>query len=203
KAPNKVKIRRTIQTPPPHLPGRPPPQRCYDPTDCPPGFPGCSSAAAGGENRCMADDDCDEGTVCNSEQKCEVPAPKYKRNWISIGALQDIVFLSNANICAPENQASGQFTCLRQADGEPYLGTPLPEGEALRYGAATTRVFLGYDGFVSSHFSLGLRAGYVVKGLAPAFDNRKASLPLLLEGRIGYWFSDGAVRPVLFLAGGY
>ena len=54
----------------------------------------------------MVDDDCDEGTVCNSEQRCEAPAPKYKRNWISIGALQDIVFLSNANICAPENQAN-------------------------------------------------------------------------------------------------
>jgi hypothetical protein len=203
KAPNKVRIRQGLGTPPPHLPGRPPPQRCYDPTDCPPGFPGCKSVATGDSSACMADDDCDDGMICGSEQKCEARPDRGKKNWISIGGLQDIVFLSNANICAPENQASGQFTCLRQSDGEPYLGTPLPQAEALRYGAATTRLFLGFDHFVSSHFSLGLRAGYVVKGLAPAFDNRGASIPLLLEGRIGYWFSDATVRPVLFLAGGY
>src|SRR5204863_903435 len=100
KAPNKVRIRQALRTPPPHLPGRPPPQRCYDPTDCPPGFPGCKSVATG-DNNCMADDDCDDGMVCGSEQKCEAKPDRGKKNWISIGGLQDIVFLSNANICAP------------------------------------------------------------------------------------------------------
>jgi hypothetical protein len=203
KKPNKVKIRRAIKSAPPHLPGRQPPAKCYDPTDCPPGFPGCSSKPLT-ENSCMVDDDCDEGMVCSPEQHCEAPPDKQKKNWISIGGLQDIVFLSNANYCAPENQDSGQFSCLRQEDGVPYQGTPLPEAAALVYGPATTRVTLGYDRFVSSHFALGIHAGYVVRGLAPALENRKASPPILLEGRIAYWFnSEAAVRPVLYLAGGY
>jgi hypothetical protein len=72
------------------------------------------------------------------------------------------------------------------------------------YGPATARISLGYDRFVSSHFALGLRAGYVVRGQAPSLENRKSSLPLLLEGRIAYWFSSEAtVRPVLYVSGGY
>jgi hypothetical protein len=152
----------------------------------------------------MVDDDCDEGMVCSEEQHCEAPPDKYKRNWISIGGVQDIVFLQNANFCAPENQDSGQFACLREQDGFPYHGTPLPEAAALVYGPATTRIMLGYDRFVSSHFALGLRAGYVVRGHAPELEDRKASLPLHLEGRIAYWFnSDAVVRPVLYVSGGY
>jgi hypothetical protein len=203
KKPNKVKIRRAIKSQPPHLPGRQPPARCYDPTDCPPDFPGCSSKPLT-ENSCLVDDDCDEGMTCTSEQRCELPPVQPKRNWISLGGLQDIVFLSNANFCAPENQASGQFSCLRQDDGLPYEGTPMPQKVALAYGAATTRIFVGYDHFVSSHFALGLRAGYVARGLAPDLDNRRRTPPLSAEGRIAYWFSeDAAVRPVLFVSGGY
>jgi hypothetical protein len=152
----------------------------------------------------MVDDDCDEGMLCSPEQHCEAPPDKQKKNWISIGGFQDIVFLSNANFCAPENQDSGQFSCLRQDDALPYHGTPLPEAAALVYGPATTRVTLGYDHFVSSHFAFGIHAGYVVRGRAPELENRKASLPLLLEGRIAYWFSSEAVvRPLLYVSGGY
>jgi hypothetical protein len=40
----------------------------------------------------------------------------------------------------------------------------------LSYGTATTRVFLGYDRFVSSHFAFGIRAGYVC--------SRRVALPI-------------------------
>jgi hypothetical protein len=203
KKPTKVKIRRALKGEPPRLPGRQPPARCSDPTDCPPGFPGCTDRTSG-DNSCMADDDCDEGMVCGSEQECQAPPEKQRKTWISFGATQDVVLFTNANVCAPENQDSGQFSCLRQSDGLPYFGTPLPESAALRYGAATTRIFLGFDQFLSAHFSFGLRLGYVVRGHAPELVNRKGSIPLLAEGRIAYWFTTGgSVRPMLYLAGGY
>lgn len=202
KKPNKVKIRRGIKSAPPHLPGRPPPTRCTDRTDCPPDFPGCMTQN-GGESRCTADDDCDDGMICSSDQKCEA-RDRPRKNWITLGGAQDIAFLSSTNQCAPENQSSGQFSCLRSSDGLPYRGQPLPETQVLNYGPATTRVFVGYDRFVSLHFALGVRAGYVVRALAPRLDNRAASVPILAEGRIAYWFSvKGSVRPLIYLAGGY
>jgi hypothetical protein len=200
KKPIKVKIRRSIKSPPLHLPGRPPPARCADTSDCPPDFPGCSTRDY---NHCASDDDCDEGNRCSSEQKCET-RDRPRKNWIVFGGSQDVIFLSSSNKCAPENQDSGQFSCLRQDDGLPYRGTPLPESPALNYGPATTRVFLGYDRFISTHFALGVRGGYVVRALAPPLENRAPSLPILAEGRIAYWFSvEASVRPVFYLAGGY
>jgi hypothetical protein len=202
KKPLKIKIRRTLKSSPPHLPGRAPPARCADTSDCPPGFPGCLAKATS-ENTCTADDDCDEGMTCNPERKCGPPPDKDKKNWISVGGLQDILFFSDANFCTPASQANGDFTCLRQSDSVRYHGSP--EGGTLAnfYGPATTRVFLGYDRFVG-HFAFGVRGGYVVRGLAPPLDNRKRSLPLLAEARIAYWFSVSAtVRPMLFVSGGY
>jgi hypothetical protein len=201
KKPLKIKIRRALKSPPPHLPGRAPPARCADASDCPPGFPGCLAKATG-ENTCTADDDCEEGMMC-SDGKCGPPPDKDKKNWISVGGLEDILFFNDANFCTPSSQANGDFSCLRQSDGARYHGSPQAGTLASFYGTATTRVFLGYDRFVG-HFSFGVRGGYVVRGLAPVLDNRSRSLPLLAEGRIAFWFSVNAtVRPMLFIAGGY
>ena len=203
KKPNKVKIRRAIKTEAPHLPGRPPPVRCVDKTDCPPEFPGCRTKNPG-DNSCSFDDDCEEGLRCSEEKKCEPPPPKQKKNWLTFGATQDVVILSNSNECAPENQDSGQFLCLRQDNGLPYLGNPVLVGSAVTYGPAATRVFLGYDHFVASYVTLGVRFGYVVRGGAPVLPSRDRSLPLLAEGRVALWLSrEATVRPMLFISGGY
>lgn len=202
KKPIKIKIRSAIKSPPPHLPGRSPPARCGDPSDCPPGFPGCLAKATG-EPSCTADDDCDEGLTCSAASKCEPPPDKAKKNWISVGGLEDILFFNDANFCTPSSQARGDFSCLRQDDAMPYHGVPLPGTLTSFYGPATTRIFVGYDRFVG-HFAFGVRGGYVVRGLAPALDNRNRSLPLLVQGRIAFWLSVTAtVRPMLFVAGGY
>jgi hypothetical protein len=160
-------------------------------------------AKATGESTCTADDDCEEGMACNPQGKCGPPPEKEKKNWISVGGLEDILFFIDRNYCTASSQARGDFTCLRQSDGLVYSGSPQPGTLASFYGPATTRVFLGYDRFVG-HFAFGVRGGYVVRGLAPPFDNRKRSLPLLAAGRVAYWFSVTAtVRPMLFIAGGY
>jgi hypothetical protein len=203
KKPLKVKIRRAIKSPPPHLPGKPPPGRCNDASDCPPDFPGCVAKTTSDDNACTADDDCEEGMTCGSEGKCAPPPERQRKNWITVGGLQDFVFFNDANYCTASSQGRGDFSCLRQSDGAPYDGTPLPSPLASFYGPATTRVFLGYDRFVG-HFAFGLRGGYVVRGLAPPLDNRRRSLPLLAEARVGFWFSVTApVRPMLFIDGGY
>jgi len=201
KKPLKIKIRSAIKSPPPHLPGRSPPAHCGDTSDCPPGFPGCLAKVAN-ESTCTADDDCDEGMMC-SEGKCGPPPVTAKKNWISVGGLEDILFFNDANFCTASSQARGDFSCLRQSDGARYHGAPLPGSLSTFYGPATTRVFLGYDRFVG-HFAFGVRGGYVVRGLAPVLDNRSRSLPLLAEGRFAYWFSVSAtVRPMIFLSAGY
>ncbi|HKQ70829.1 MAG TPA: hypothetical protein VJT73_15890 [Polyangiaceae bacterium] len=201
--PHRVRIRRTIKGEPLHLPDQPPPSRCADTADCPPEFPGCRALEAG-ESVCSADDDCDEGMVCNA-QKCESPASKQqKKNWIVIGARQNVIFFSESNYCTPLNQAVGNFSCLRQSDGAPYHGSPLPEEVHSFFGPATTAIFVGYDRFVAKHFTVGVRGGYVFRGLAPELENRSRTLPILAEARGAWWIGvEGAVRPMLFVAGGY
>ena len=200
KRPFKIKIRSAIKSPPPHLPGRSPPAHCGDTSDCPPGFPGCLAKVTN-EGTCTADDDCDEGMMCN-ERKCGPPPEKPKKNWIPVGGLEDILLFNDANFCTASSQARGDFSCLRQSDGARYHGAPLPGSLSTfcmgrRPRGCSSAII---DSSVTSRSRV--RGGYVVPGLAPELDNRKRSLPVLAEARIAYWFSVTAtVRPMLFLRG--
>jgi len=202
--PIRVKIRRTIQSPPLHLPDRPPPTRCSDPSDCPPGFPGCKARAAG-DNNCVSNGDCAEGMACSPAQRCEPPPDTRKKNWLTLGVVQDVLILTGSDFCTASEQDSRAYSCLRQSDGATYFGTPLPDPSSSRFTAAsTTRLFVGYDRFVSEHVVLGVRAGYVVHGAAPQIEYRTRALPILAEARVALWFgSDKVVRPLFFLSGGY
>jgi hypothetical protein len=202
--PIRVRIRRTIKSAPPHLPDKPPPARCTDPSDCPPGFPGCKARAVA-EAGCASDDDCEEGMTCGAAQKCEPPPDKRRKNWLTLGVVQDVLVLTGSDFCTSSQQDTRAYSCLRQSDGATYFGTPLADPSGSRFtGASTTRIFLGYDRFVTENLFLGLRLGYVVRGAAPAIEYRTRSLPILAEARIGLWFGgDKPVRPLLFLSGGY
>jgi len=202
--PIRVRIRRTIKSAPLHLPDKPPPARCVDPSDCPPGFPGCKARAVG-DNTCASNDDCEEGSTCSPAQKCELPPDNRKKNWLTLGVVQDVIILTGSDFCTASEQDARAYSCLRQDDGATYFGTPLADPSSSRFtGASTTRIFLGYDRFVAEQVVVGFRVGYVVRGAAPAIEYRTRSLPILAEARIGLWFgADKAVRPLFFLSGGY
>jgi hypothetical protein len=201
KKPYKVKIRRGAKSES-HLPGRPPPTKCKDTTDCPPDFPGCVATAGEGDG-CISDDDCDKGRVC-TERKCKAPAAATKDNLFSLVATGEVAFIRDSDYCAAPHQVAGDYWCVRD-DGDRYSGTPLADIRATSsYGLAVARVVLGYDRFIATHIALGLRAGVTVWGQAPALEGRARSLPINAELRLGYWFTrDTTLRPFFFLAGGY
>ncbi len=67
-APHKVPIKSELSGDPPHLPGKAPPAQCANPSDCPPGLPGCSSKPSkkhgdkGAGATCEEDAECESGT---------------------------------------------------------------------------------------------------------------------------------------------
>src|SRR5262249_10276274 len=72
-APNKVLIQNAQISDPPHLPGRPPPRRCREAADCPPGTPGCGKKlpkTRGWGPTGTADSDCGRDMWCK-QGACE------------------------------------------------------------------------------------------------------------------------------------
>jgi hypothetical protein len=74
-APNKVVIKNEpVSGEPPHLPGRPPPSRCREAGDCPPGTPGCRSktlpSGRGWGATCQTDRECGTDYWCK-QGACE------------------------------------------------------------------------------------------------------------------------------------
>ena len=70
-APNKVPVRYELTGEAPHLPGKPPPSRCHESADCPPGLPGCGASASkkisttrGWGATCESDEQCGSGFWC-------------------------------------------------------------------------------------------------------------------------------------------
>jgi hypothetical protein len=66
-APHKVPIKSELSGDPPHLPGKAPSAQCANPSDCPPGLPGCTSdkkkkGAKGAGATCEEDAECESGT---------------------------------------------------------------------------------------------------------------------------------------------
>jgi hypothetical protein len=73
-APNKVIIKNEpVSGEPPHLPGKPPPTRCREAHDCPPGMPGCGKKLPSGRGwgaTCTSDSDCGRDYWCK-QGACE------------------------------------------------------------------------------------------------------------------------------------
>jgi hypothetical protein len=80
-APHKVPIKSELSGDPPHLPGKAPPAQCANPTDCPPGLPGCTSKGPkkhgekGPGATCEEDAECESGT-CRTGACAAGPAPE-------------------------------------------------------------------------------------------------------------------------------
>jgi hypothetical protein len=65
-APHKVPIKSELSGDPPHLPGKAPPAQCANPTDCPPGLPGCTSSKGAKKHG-----DKGAGATCEEDAECE------------------------------------------------------------------------------------------------------------------------------------
>jgi hypothetical protein len=151
-------------------------------SDCPPGFPGCKSAAT-----CSADDDCGAGekcvdSKCSSSAETTVPG---KSNWIGLAVQGDLLFLPQAsNVCR-----GGQGYSCFNSDGSWYQLTPTANAnDSVDGGAAlaTIRLFLTYDRRFGN-FTAGAGAGVAFRG-GPHRPGANAFLPFHGEIRGKYWF---------------
>jgi hypothetical protein len=190
--PNKVAIRARVEGEPIHLPGQPPPAKCVDKGDCPPGFPGCAPA---GEEPCVGPD-CPGGPP-------EAAPDAGAKNWLSLALQQDFLLLGGAtNTCSGGNE----YACF-QADTY-YANIPFDRsGGELSGGftVATTRILAGYDRAIGN-FTLGARIGFAFGG-GPQAPEGRAFLPFHAEARVAYWFGSEpfartGLRPYIALSGG-
>lgn len=132
-------------------------------------------------------------------------------NRISLTLEQDFGIVSGKSVCSRGAQLDEGFSCFRSS-GSQYHGTPLSgaNSDVGGVGAATTRVFLGYDRVLFRNWTLGARGGLVVRGLSPKADGAGApeSLRFHGEGRVAYWFGRDpfartGLRFGLFAGGGF
>jgi hypothetical protein len=181
--PHTITIRKELEGEAPHLPDAPAPQHCKE--ICTGGDCGTAGAPAG---------------------------KRPRNNWFSVTLQQDLSFISStAGVCTPYEQVYGDYSCFRST-GSQYLGTPLQGTEDSVNGGlapATTRVLVGFDRVLVAGLVLGVRLGYVLRGIGPRADGANANpvLPFHVEGRLAYWFgsdvfSTSGFRPFIFVAGG-
>ncbi len=166
--------------------------------DCPPGFPGCKSNAAG--TTCSTNDDCSGGETCHDgtcsggggeEEAAEDITPKA--NWLSLAVEEDLLLLPSANkVCA----GGSGYTCFA-SNGDYFSQAPLTganTADSVNGGLspATTRFLVGYDRAFGRNFTLGARVGFAIGG-GPTRPGGTGFLPLHLEGRATYWIGHNAL----------
>jgi hypothetical protein len=133
-------------------------------------------------------------------------APKPRRNWLSLRAMVDFTYLSDANICSPG--APRNYYCT-DSTGARYAGHPQPNDDVTSgFGYSTTRLVGGYERVLVEGLTAGAFAGYALR-FAPTVQGRKAFFPIHLEGRVMYTFgrdayADGGAMwsPFVYVAGG-
>ncbi len=178
--------------------------RCPDPADCPPGLPGCPSAAVE-RIPCVTDADCEGGQVCGWDGYCSNEV--RRKNWIGIEIEQDIGLVSTTGACSLASQENDGYACYRDSDGATYLGTPVYTNEAVKAGFAPTRVHLSYDRLIFYDTSVGVKAGYAFRGAGPTPREGVPFMPFSGELHATHWFGDDpfagpGLRPYLMFGAG-
>jgi hypothetical protein len=187
-SPHVVHIVLQLEGEPPHLPDQPPPARCTQKTDCPPGFPGCHDESA--KTACVSDEECPSRACtagfCEPQATTPVADAPYKENWFSLAFQADLLALPAAsNAC----QGGTGYTCF-DSGGKYYSGIPLTGADDVVTGGvalATMRVLVGYDRAVTQNLLLGGRFGVAFNG-GPQRPSASAFLPVSIEARGSYWF---------------
>ena len=217
KEPFRTTIKNEIEGEAPKLPGKKPPTQCKEKGDCPPGLPGCESAAKstggtcskrldkGWGSSCESACDCKEGLgclngTCEEDKGGGTPGPdtsKKKMNMVSVGAQFDFLILSSAaNVCSPNSPAAANFACFNQGTSHQFLfGKPVSVGNTngVQGGGAIgdVRILAGYDRQIlrSIGLSAGVRIGYAIGG-SPTPDN----VPAGGNGALGFLPLHAEVR---------
>ncbi len=162
---------------------------------CPPDFPGCDDKSGGGAY-CESDLECSGDRLCVNNECTESSTPAGSaKNWVSVALQQDFLLLGDADrsLCA-----SDDYSCFNVA-GEPVTG----ETGGFKGGIvmATTRFLLGFDRVLMPNLTVGLRAGFAIRGAPEDF------VPFHAEARAAYWlgadpFGRPGFRPYGFLGAG-
>jgi hypothetical protein len=146
---------------------------------------------------CSRDSDCESNQFCkNGECVVRPPPPVEPIVWLSLGIMEDMLFVSGSDVCSRKSQIDGGFTCLR-ASGSQYHGTPLP-GQGDKISAtptlASTRLTLSSYMRVTGPVGAGLRMGYVIVGQGPQADGGKKFVFYQAELMAQYWAGRRAFR---------
>lgn len=178
--------------------------KCPDPADCPRGLPGCPSERVI-EIACQSDADCEGGSTCSWRGFCE--RIQRSKNWVWLGASQDLGFISTTSACSNYQQEHGGHACIR-ADGEQYIGNPVITNEPLGGGRGQLRLVAGFERLVHYDTTLGLRVGWAIWGEGPTPNEGTEFVPFSASARITHWmgkdpFAHDGWRPYAFVAAGY
>ncbi|HET9954559.1 MAG TPA: hypothetical protein VFQ61_08640 [Polyangiaceae bacterium] len=179
--------------------------RCPDPSDCPPGLPGCPSPKVD-KIPCSSDRDCEGGLSCGWEGYCELDDRAH--NWLSAAAEYGVGVVALAGACSVESQESSGYLCTREGDGVTYTGNPVYTNEPLAVGAVPLRFSVGYERLLDYRHSVAVRFGYAVLGSGPTARGGAAFVPYAAEMRGTHFFSAdpfarAGLHPYVFLGAGY
>ena len=144
---------------------------------------------------CSRDSECEGGQMCKMRE-CVVrpPEPRTPVVWLSLGLIQDVLFVSGSEVCTRKSQIDSGYVCLR-ASGSQYHGTPLPGrgGDAsFSPSFATTRVSLASYIPLFGPVSGGLRMAYAFAGQGPQADGGKSFVFYQAEAIGAYWLTGDA-----------
>jgi hypothetical protein len=179
--------------------------RCPDPSDCPPGLPGCPSERVE-RVPCKSDGDCEGGATCGWDGYCERTLRRL--NWLSLELKGSVGFVSRTGACSIAAQETAGYACYRQRDGATYLGNPVHTNEPIAAAWAPPRVVVGYERVLFRSSSVGLRAGYAFLGSGPTPASGVGFLPISGELRLSHWFgrdpfAGARLKPYAFAAAGF
>ncbi len=179
--------------------------RCPDPSDCPPGLPGCPSEIVE-RIPCKRDADCEGGLSCGWDGYCELDRRSY--NWLSLGFDAGLGAVSTAGACSVTSQENQGYICRRSRDGATYTGEPLYTNEPIRVGTVPVRARLGFDRVLSYRTTLGLRVGYALFGAGPTPPGGNAFVPYSGELRVAHYLAEDPFAvtgwlPYLLASAGY